>query len=46
VKKEEMSEGRREKKEAKREARRASGRQGLMRVVPALGTTRTPTVDA
>ena len=32
VKKEEMSEGRREKKETKREARRASGRQGLMRV--------------
>jgi hypothetical protein len=32
VKKEEMSEGRREKKETKRGARRASGRQGLMRV--------------
>ena len=32
VKKEEMSEGRHEKKEAKRAARRASGRQGLMRV--------------
>ena len=32
VKKEEMSEGRQEKKEAKREARRGSGRQGLMRV--------------
>jgi glycosyltransferase 2 family protein len=32
VKKEEMSEDRREKKHAKREARRAEGRQGLMRV--------------
>ncbi len=32
VKKEEMSEGRREKKEAKREAKREEGRGGLMRV--------------
>ena len=32
VKKEEMGEDRREKKQAKREARRAEGRQGLMRV--------------
>ncbi|HEX4745916.1 MAG TPA: lysylphosphatidylglycerol synthase transmembrane domain-containing protein [Gaiellaceae bacterium] len=32
VKKEEMSEGRREKRVAKRDARRAEGRQGLMRV--------------
>jgi hypothetical protein len=32
VKKEEMSEGRREKKEAKREAKQGEARGGLMRV--------------